>query len=68
MSHSSTIQRPLKTIHDRRLAYLVGLEDYYKGEGFVTRVNGRENLLEIYPAGYQIPKTQEEITIEKWID
>lgn len=64
----SISQRPLKTIHDKRLAYLVGLEDYYKSEGFSTRVDGRENLLEIYPAGYEIPKTDEQVIIEKWID
>lgn len=68
MSHSSTIQRPLKTIHDKRLAYLVGLEVSYKEMGYTTKVNGRENLLEIYPAGYEIPKTEEELVIEKWID
>lgn len=68
MNTSNTLQRPLKTIHDKRLAYLVGLEDYYKAEGFTTKVNGRENLLEIYPAGYVIPKTEEELVIEKWID
>ena len=65
---STTTQRPLKTLHDKRLAYLVGLEDFYKGEGFVTKINGRENLLEIYPAGYVIPKTEEELIIEKWIN
>lgn len=64
----SLTQRPLKTIRDKRLSYLVGLEDYYKSEGFVTKVNGRENLLEIYPAGYVVPKTQDELVIEKWID
>lgn len=68
MSLSSTLQRPLKTIHDKRLAYLVGLADYYKSEGFVTKIDGRESILEIYPAGYVIPKTQEELIIEKWID
>lgn len=67
MTTSEILQRPLKTIHDKRLAYLVGLEDYYKGEGFTTKINGRENLLEIYPVGYEIPKTKEEVTFEKWI-
>lgn len=64
----TTTQRPLKTIHDKRLAYLVGLEDYYRSEGFTTKIDGRNSLLEIYPAGYEIPKTTEEIIIEKWID
>lgn len=65
---STTTQRPLKVLHDKRLAYLAGLEDYYKSEGFTTKLIGRENLLEIYPAGYVVPKTQEELIIEKWID
>lgn len=60
--------RPIKTIRDKRLAYLISLESFYKEEGFTTKVNGRENILEIYPAGTVIPKTQEELTIEKWID
>lgn len=66
--NTSTLQRPLKTIHDRRLAYLVSLEAIYKEDGYTTKLNGRENLLEIYPAGSVLPKTQEEIAIEKWID
>lgn len=68
MSHSSTLQRPLKTLHDRRLAYLVALETSYKELGYVTKLNGRDNLLEIYPAGTIVPKTEEETIIEKWID
>lgn len=68
MSISNTVQRPLKTIHDKRLAYLVGLAEFYKGEGYQTKLNGRENLLEVWPAGVVIPKSEEEITIEKWID
>lgn len=63
-----TIVKPIKTLHDKRLSYLIGLQDYYNQEGFVTKLNGRENLLEIYPAGSVLPKTQEEIAIEKWID
>jgi len=63
-----TEQKPLKTITDKRLAYLVGLENFYKGEGYTTKLNGRENLLEVYPAGYVVPKTNEEMIIEKWID
>lgn len=60
--------RPLKTLHDRRLAYLVSLETSYKELGYVTKLNGRDNLLEIYAAGTVVPKTDEEIIIEKWID
>ena len=60
--------RPLKTLHDKRLAYLAALETSYKELGYVTKLNGRDNLLEIYPAGTEIPKTEEELIIEKWID
>lgn len=68
MNTSNTLQRPLKTIHDKRLAYLVSLETFYKDEGYTTKINGRENILEVYQKGYIIPKTQEELIIEKWID
>lgn len=64
----SLVQRPLKTIHDKRLAYLVGLEEFYQSEGYTTKLDGRENLLEIYPVGYQIPKTEEQILIEKFLN
>ena len=63
-----TLNKPVKTLHDKRLAYLVGLEDFYKGIGYVTKLNGRDNILEIYPHGSEIPKTHEELIIEKWID
>lgn len=62
------MSQPIKTLHDKRLSYLVGLQDYYKAEGFTTKLNGRENLLEVYPKGTELPKTQEELVIEKWID
>lgn len=68
MSLSSTSPRPLKTLHDKRLAYLVSLETSYKELGYVTKLNGRDNLLEVYPAGTIVPKTEEETIIEKWID
>ena len=68
MSLSFTSPRPIKTLHDKRLAYLVSLETSYKELGYVTKLNGRDNLLEIYPAGTVVPKTEEEIIIEKWID
>ncbi len=60
--------KPIKTLHDKRLAYLVGLESYYKAEGYSTRLNGRDNILEIYAHGVEVPKTEEELVIEKWID
>jgi hypothetical protein len=65
---SISLQQPLKTIAGKRLAYLVGLEKAYADMGYGTKLNGRDCLLEIYPAGVPIPKTQEETIIEKWID
>lgn len=65
---STTTQRPLKTIHDKRLAYLANLEISYKELNYVTKLNGRDNLLEIFPAGTVLEKTKEESIIEKWID
>lgn len=65
---ASSETRPLKTIGNKKLAYLVGLEDYYKNEGYTTKLDGRNSILEIYPAGTVLPKTKEETIIEKWID
>lgn len=65
MQNSSTNQ-PLKTLHDKRLAYLLGLEKSYKELGYVTKLNGRDNILEVYAAGTVIPKTREEVIIERW--
>lgn len=58
--------KPRKVLHDKRLAYLFSLESAYKELGYVTKLNGRDNLLEIYPAGTILPK--EELIFEKWID
>lgn len=58
----------VKTIHDKRLAYLVGLEKSYKEMGYPTKLNGRDNILEVFKPGTEIPQTKEEILIEKWID
>lgn len=60
--------QPFKTIHDRRLSYLIGLQSFYDDQGYTTKVNGRDNILEVYPKGCDIPKTKEEEIIEKWID
>ena len=62
-----TLVKPVKILHDKRLAYLVALEESYRDMGYTTKLNGRDNLLEIYQKGTAIPKTQEEVTIEKWI-
>lgn len=67
MLTSTKVLQPIKVLHDKRLAYLVGLEVSYKEMGYATRLNGRDNLLEIFPRGTEIPKTNEEVLIEKWI-
>ena len=63
MSDCST--KPLRVLHDKRLAYLVSLESGYKELGYVTKLNGRDNLLEVYTAGTVLPK--EELIFDKWI-
>ena len=63
-----TMIRPIKTLHDKRLAYLSAIEESYKEMGYSTKLNGRDNILEIYQKGVVVPKTTEEVTIEKWID
>lgn len=63
-----SMTRPFKTLHDRRLSYLMGLQSFYEGEGYPTRLNGRDNLLEVYQRGAEVPKAPEEVIIEKWID
>lgn len=68
MSTLNKTRWPIKTIHDKRLSYLVGLESFYKGEGYTTKLNGRDNILEVYQKGVEIPKTNEELLIEKWVD
>lgn len=60
-------KQPLKVIRDRRLAYLVGLEKSYQEMGYTTKLDGRCNILEVFPAGYIIPKTEEQLTIEKYV-
>lgn len=59
---------PIKTIKDNRVSYLLGLETSYKDLGYSTKLNARCNLLEVFPKGYTIPKSKEEMIIEKWID
>lgn len=57
-----------KTLYDKRLSYLTGLEDTYRNLGYETRLNYQERKLEVYPKGAEIPKTQEQIIIDKWIN
>lgn len=60
--------RPFKTITDRRLAYLDGLAQIYREQGYGVKVDGFRNLLEVYQKGVEVPKSAEEIIIQKWID
>lgn len=59
---------PIKVLRDRRLSYLTGLEDFYSGLGYSTKLDARCNILEVYQKGYVVEKTSEELVIEKWID
>lgn len=60
--------QPIKTIHDKRLAYLVNLEVSYKELGYTTKLNGQNNVLEIYKQGTEIPKTHTELVFDKWVN
>lgn len=62
------MRQPIKVIHDKRLSYLMNLETSYKEMGYTTKLDGFKNLLEVYPAGYVVPKTVEELVIDRWID
>lgn len=38
----------LKTISNRRMAYLVSLDHVYREEGYKTKLDGFNNILEVY--------------------
>ena len=59
---------PIKTISGKRLAYLDSLAISYKEMGYSVKVDGRTSILEVYPKGAEVPKTDEELTIERWTD
>jgi hypothetical protein len=59
---------PIKTIEDKRTNYLVSLEKVYKDLGYTTRLRSFNSKLEVYPKGFCVPKSEEEMVIEKWID
>lgn len=60
--------KPIKTLKDGRLSYLVAIERSYKELGYPTKLIHERNILEVYSKGCIIPKTYEETIIEKWID
>jgi hypothetical protein len=65
----STHKGLVRTVRGKKLAYLVSLEKGYKEMGYQTRLNGRENVLEIYEENAVIRPTleeQEAAIIEKW--
>lgn len=59
---------PIKVLRDARLSYLTAVELSYKELGYSTKLDVRRNILEVFSKGYVIPKTHEELIIEKWID
>lgn len=58
----------IKLIRHKIVDYLVGLENAYRDLGYTTSLNIRGNTLEVFSKGYVLQKTQEEITLEKWIN
>lgn len=58
----------IKLIRHRTMDYLVGLENVYRDLGYTTSLNIRDNTLEVFNKEYVLQKTQEEITLEKWIN
>lgn len=59
---------PIKVLRDNRPFYLSAMEKSYNELGYSTRLDGRYNILEVYQKGYVVPKTSEEMIIERWID
>ena len=67
--------QPIKTIRDRRLAYLDSLADSYEQMGYVVHVDGKCNILEVYKPGTVLPRPEAEaaplfsdVVIEKWVN
>lgn len=59
---------PIKVLRDRRLIYLTALENSYRELGYPTKLDARCNLLEVFPKGSIVPKSNDELAIENWID
>lgn len=59
---------PIKVLRDRRMTYLVAVENSYKELGYSTKLDVMRNILEVFPKGSTVPKSKEELIIEKWID
>lgn len=59
---------PIKIIRDRRLNYLVSVENSYKELGYSTKLDVRCNIVEVFPKGCIVPQSKEEMIIEKWIN
>lgn len=59
-------QQPIRQIHDKRLSYLVALDSSFKEMGYTTKLNGRDNILEVYSQGYILPvEAVQPLEIEK---
>lgn len=63
-----TLIEPFKIIRDKRLIYLASLENGYKELGYATKLNVQNNILKVYQRGTSVPKTEQELVIERWID
>ena len=58
----------IKVLRDTRPFYLAAIELSYQELGYPTKLDPRCNMLEIFPKGYTVPKSNEETIIEKWIN
>lgn len=54
---------PIKTIHSKKLAFLDSVAQDYREDGYSVRVDGRNNLVEIYDKGVVIPQQPKEATL-----
>ena len=57
---------PIKTIRDSKPSFLESLARSYQEMGYTIQHNKLLGILELYPKGSVIQKTDEELTIEKW--
>lgn len=55
--------QPIKIISGKKLAYLDSIAQEYIEDGYTVRVDGRNNLIEIYNKGVTIPTKQTEVSL-----
>lgn len=50
--------QPIKVITGKKLAFLDSIAQDYREDGYTVRVDGRNNLVEIYEKGVIVPKKE----------